>query len=68
MNLMMIAGGSCATIFAKLMSDHVLIAGLEGKIDTNFKHPLVMSLLMFIGEALLLPIHRFMQFKNKKKG
>lgn len=68
MNLLMIAGGSGATIIAKLMSDNVSVMGSEGAIVTNFKHPLFMSFLMFIGEAMLLPIHRIAQFTNKNKG
>ena len=68
MNLLMIAGGSGATIIAKLMSDNVSVMRSEGPIVTNFKHPLVMSFLMFLGEAMLLPIHRIGQFRNKQKG
>ena len=47
----MVIFGSSGTIFAKIM---------DQKVDTpteesEFKHPLFMNLLMFSGEALLLP-------------
>ena len=65
-NILMVLGGTCSTIFSKMLGQHVEIEGvltidgdgneLYGAIDTEFKHPLLMNFLMFIGEALLLVI------------
>ena len=61
MSVMMVIGGSCATIFGKLMGQDILMD--SGKL-VPFKHPMVMNLLMFLGEAFLLVIYKMMQLKD----
>jgi len=55
MSVLMVIGGSCATIFGKLMGQDILMD--SGKL-VPFKHPMVMNLLMFLGEAFLLVIYK----------
>ena len=62
----MIFAGSGMTIVAKLMSQEIDIAKPEGHLMSQFNHPIVMSFLMFIGEAILLPINKLMKLRNKK--
>lgn len=63
----MIATGSLCTIFGKIMDQKVSffreedvgIAGLHIMKESEFNHPLLMNLLMFIGEASLLIVLQF---------
>jgi len=60
-NLGMVVTGSMTTIFGKIIDQHVLMPkqGANGEtimVDTEFKHPLIMNLLMFAGESMLLII------------
>ena len=55
----MIMAGSMTTIFGKIIDQRVALpkAGATGEIEiveTEFKHPLIMNLLMFAGESILL--------------
>lgn len=66
-NLMMVLCGSMTTIFGKIMDQKVELTantkGDDGALlvrETEFKHPLYMTLLMFIGEASLLIVLQFM--------
>ena len=61
---MMIIAGSCSTIFGKIMDQKVILnekdaSGMPVPHETEFKHPLLMNLLMFIGEASLLLVLRY---------
>ena len=58
-NIGMIMAGSMTTIFGKIIDQRVALpkAGVTGKVElveTEFKHPLIMNLLMFAGESILL--------------
>ena len=60
----MILAGSVSTIFAKIMDQKVMLnekdaSGMLVPHETEFKHPLLMNLLMFIGEASLLLVLRY---------
>ena len=55
----MVTAGSLATILGKVMDQKVMIpdssdSASESMIETEFKHPLLMNFLMFMGEASLL--------------
>jgi len=63
LSVFMVIGGSCATIFGKLMGQEILMDSGE---LVAFKHPLVMNLLMFLGEALLLIVYKMMQLKDPR--
>ena len=59
----MVVAGSLCTIVGKIMDQKVRLpeTGEDGEIslhETEFKHPLVMNLLMFLGEASLLLVLR----------
>jgi drug/metabolite transporter (DMT)-like permease len=59
----MILAGSGATIVAKLMTEKVENADSTEKfLSSDFHHPLVLSLLMFLGQALFLPFQHTLQF------
>ena len=62
---MMVIGGSCATIFGKIMGQDVIME--SGEIIA-FRHPLVMNLLMFFGEATLLAVYKLMQIRDPRIG
>ena len=58
-NIGMIVAGSLMTIFGKIIDQKVELprAGPTGEItmvETEFRHPLIMNLLMFSGESILL--------------
>ena len=60
----MVTAGSLCTIVGKVMDQKVRLpeTGPDGLIElqeTEFRHPLVMNLLMFLGEASLLVVLRF---------
>ena len=60
----MVTAGSLMTIVGKIMDQKVRLpeTGPDGVIqlhETEFKHPLVMNFLMFLGEASLLIVLRF---------
>ena len=64
----MVIAGSLCTIFGKIMDQKVMIneEGASGSIVphlTEFKHPLLLNLLMFMGEASLLIVLHF-QLRN----
>ena len=55
----MVTAGSLATILGKVMDQKVMIpdssdSASGSMIETEFKHPLLMNFLMFMGEASLL--------------
>ena len=55
----MVTAGSLATILGKVMDQKVMIPDSSDSIngtmiETEFKHPLLMNFLMFMGEASLL--------------
>ena len=56
----MVIAGSMSTIFGKIMDQKIMMpkenpeTGSTELIETEFKHPLIMNLLMFSGEAILL--------------
>lgn len=55
----MVLAGSLATIFGKIIDQKVVLPKLmaDGEtqmVETEFKHPLIMNLLMFSGESILL--------------
>ena len=55
----MIMAGSMTTIFGKIIDQHVALpkansSGQVELVETEFKHPLIMNLLMFAGESILL--------------
>lgn len=57
----MVTCGSLCTIVGKIMDQKVKLiatdeAGVLTAQETEFRHPLVMNLLMFIGEASLLMV------------
>ena len=59
----MVVAGSLCTIVGKIMDQKVRLpeTGVDGVLtmtETEFKHPLVMNLLMFLGEASLLMVLR----------
>ena len=61
---MMVLAGSLSTIFGKTIDQKVILnekdaAGHLVPHETEFKHPLLMNLLMFIGEASLLGVLYF---------
>ena len=58
-NVGMILAGSFATIFGKIIDQRVAlpketINGEVITVETEFRHPLIMNLLMFSGESILL--------------
>jgi len=60
----MIIAGSGATIFGKIMDQKIILnekdaSGMLVPHETEFKHPLLMNLLMFTGEASLLLVLRY---------
>ena len=60
----MVTAGSMCTIVGKIMDQKVRLpeaddAGIVQLHETEFKHPLVMNFLMFIGEASLLLVLRW---------
>ena len=56
----MVIFGSVATIFLKIMDQQVYLPSGKNEdgslllVETRFQHPLLMNLLMFLGEAILL--------------
>ena len=52
---LMVLGGSSWSISGKIMDQTVMLHG----VSTQFKHPLHMTLMMSLGEALLLPLFAF---------
>ena len=56
----MVIAGSMSTIFGKIMDQKIMMpkdnpeTGSTEMVETEFKHPLIMNLLMFSGEAILL--------------
>ena len=68
----MVMGGSLATIFGKMINQSVEIditteteAGLETVTkEVEFKHPLLMNLMMFTGEIVLLLLLQIHLMKN----
>ena len=67
----MILGGSFTTIFAKIIEMEVLLpremsfdSQVPYLVSTEFKHPLIMNLFKFAGEAILLPILTFKLLKD----
>ena len=68
-NIGMIMAGSMTTIFGKIIDQRVALpkASASGEmelVETEFKHPLIMNLLMFSGEATLLLALAFQLSKN----
>ena len=54
--VLMVSGGACATIVAKMMGKD-LVPQRHSIMETEeFSHPLVMALIMFTGEAIFLII------------
>jgi len=60
----MVLAGSGATISAKLMSTKTQSQTTQGSIVTEFNHPVLMSFLMFVGEALLLLIYKLLKLRE----
>ena len=58
---MMVLGGSMATITAKLIQKDLVTERHSVMQTEEFRHPLVMSMLMFAGEASLLVVLRLRQ-------
>ena len=60
----MVLGGTLSTIFSKMIGQTVQVEKITGlnedgstvgmMVDSEFRHPLLLNLLMFTGEALLL--------------
>lgn len=64
----MVLAGSFCTIFGKVMDKKVMLESTDSSgalitSETEFKHPLLMNFLMFLGEASLLLVLRY-QLKN----
>ena len=65
-------GGSSATIFGKMINQDVTIDVIEQTADgeetvskvVEFKHPLIMNMLMFSGEIMLLLFLQIYLMKN----
>ena len=53
-NLGMIFAGSLTTIFGKVLENPVDIKRGDTIERSDFKHPLILSFLMFAGESLML--------------
>jgi len=66
--IMMVLCGSASTIIGKLMSQEVETTSDDGTVVTSaFRHPLVMNVLMFVGEASLLLYLRLYQMSNPER-
>lgn len=73
----MVLGGTLSTIFSKMIGQTVQVEKITGlnedgstavmMVDSEFKHPLILNLLMFTGEALLLLVLAIQLYRDPVK-